>query len=46
MKSMNRISSRIEILNINQLRNILGGDGVPTSNDEQDLDIPDIQSCR
>lgn len=44
MKSMNRISSHIEILNINQLRNILGGDGGPVICDEQECETPDIKA--
>ncbi len=42
MKSMNYISSNIEVLNLNQLRFILGGDGDSITVDEQDNDTPDI----
>lgn len=44
MKSMNYISNQIEILNINQLRYIIGGDGDQISLDEHDNDTPDIKA--
>ncbi|HOW24962.1 MAG TPA: hypothetical protein PK711_04765 [Bacteroidales bacterium] len=44
MKSINYISSRIEKLNINQLKYIIGGDGGNTLLDEQDHDAPDIKA--
>ncbi|MBP6978362.1 MAG: hypothetical protein PHD61_08325 [Bacteroidales bacterium] len=44
MKSMNSIGRSIEILSFNQLRNILGGDGEIVVTDEQDIDMPDINT--
>lgn len=44
MKSINYISSRIEKLNINQLRYIVGGDGDHINLDENDHDTPDIKA--
>lgn len=44
MKSINYISSRIDILNLNELRYIVGGDGHPTSVEENDNDTPDIKA--
>jgi hypothetical protein len=44
MKSMNYISSNIEILNIDQLRYIIGGDGDHILLDENDNDTPDLKA--
>ena len=44
MKSINYISGNIEVLNIDQLRYVLGGDGGNILCDEQDNDSPDIKA--